>query len=218
MGDFSSVYSTIVAFMSSLSCRECPSGLSPCIRLDETCPDIFPQPPQAPLEDGNVPPNLGQQDRPFDPRKDDSWEPLHLHVVGQVSLRLGPAQGIRDLALPGANDLLYALTEPIMDVAQLQREIPEGASAHAPGLPLHGEKKIKEVKDLFDRVLPEAKDPPAYLLPGPQRQAVQDGKPEIVFALEVVVKIALSNPTLPKDLLQTGAVKSPPMDKPAGSL
>src|SRR3989304_4013462 len=114
MGGFSSVYSTIVAFMSSLSCRECPLGLSPFTRLGETCPDIFPQLLQAPLADGNVP--------------------------------------------------------------QLQREIPEGASAHAPGLPLHGEKKIKEVKDLFDRVLPDSKDPPAYLLPGPQRQAVQDGK------------------------------------------
>src|SRR6185295_9233611 len=163
--------------------------------------------------------DLRQQDAALQPRHQELRRRLRPARRSHLATCLGLAQSCGQTEPPLHKHRSQPLAKSFVHVAELAGEVAPEAPADAIGLSLRLEHPVQEAEDLpqalgdgvgearLQRALDEAAD-----------ELVEDREAEVFLAPEVVVKVAFSDSTLPKHVVQRGVLIAAHVHEPRGSL
>src|SRR3989304_5406652 len=111
------------------------------------------------------------------------------------------------------------LAKPLVHIRQLRGQVAHGAAAHTVALPLGLQDAIEEAVDPVERRaarIGEARLEGPF--DEPPDDPLENRVPELLLALEVVVKVALADPALPQDVVEGRAAVPAHMHEPGGGV
>jgi hypothetical protein len=154
------------------------------------------------LQDPRILRHLAEEDSPFHPREEEAGQGLGISDEIELPLLPGDLEPLFDLFPPLIEDASQALPEAVVEVGELEGQIPHRAPADAPVLSLDLDDPIQVLEELEQGVAAFSEDGGEDSLAMRLGHPVQNGVAQLLFALEVVVKIAFPNIAFAEDIIQ----------------